>query len=134
MKAISYIILNSFIAILMIGCDNHVTESENHETEDWKASLKEKLPELGHRNWILIVDKAFPLQNSDGIITINTGENLPDVLSYTLNEIDRSTHVKPLVYIDQELSFITTEQVSQIDDFSAYLRAETSPGIRALMQ
>lgn len=30
----------------------------------WKQQLDRELPLLGHRNWILVVDKAFPMQTS----------------------------------------------------------------------
>jgi hypothetical protein len=29
----------------------------------WQAKLDHDLPLLGHRNWILIVDSAYPLQS-----------------------------------------------------------------------
>jgi len=30
----------------------------------WQEELERMLPLMGHRNWVLIVDKAFPLQGS----------------------------------------------------------------------
>ena len=36
----------------------------------WKKEFEEILPMLGHRNWILVVDKAYPMQSADGIETI----------------------------------------------------------------
>lgn len=70
---------------------------------NWKQLFAEKLPLLGHRNWILVVDKAYPLQNSDGITVCDSGESLPEVLEYVLGEVSKSTHVHPVVYFDQEL-------------------------------
>jgi len=34
----------------------------------WKNILARRLPELGHRNWIGVVDSAYPLQTSPGIV------------------------------------------------------------------
>jgi len=117
----NYIFLFLILATAMAGCNNQVQKSDNQTTMDWKTQFREKLPEFGHRNWILVVDKAFPAQTATGITTINTGEDLLDVLAFTLQEIDHSTHVRPIVYTDQELNFITTEMVADIDDYRAAL-------------
>ncbi len=121
MKSVIQTLFVAIIAFSVAGCSNQVQESENQETMDWKTQLDEILVQFGHRNWILVVDKAFPAQNADGITTINTGEDLLDVLSYTLQEIDQSSHVKPIVYTDKELDFITSELVGNIDDYRSKL-------------
>ena len=41
-------------------------------TPDWNQRLAEAMPLLGHRNWILVVDSAYPLQISPGIETVET--------------------------------------------------------------
>jgi len=99
---------------LLVSCINKTTGTIS---DNWKTELNQQLPILGHRNWILIVDKAFPVQNSEGIITINTGEKLLPVLKYTLNKLNQSTHVKPNIFIDKELGFITSTQVSDIKQY-----------------
>jgi D-ribose pyranose/furanose isomerase RbsD len=77
---------------------------------DWKRELYEKLPMLGHRNWILVVDKAFPEQNAPGMTYIYANENLNAVLKQVLTQVNQSGHVKPIIYQDKELDFITEEQ------------------------
>jgi hypothetical protein len=116
-----YSVLFGILILASGGCNNQPPDSENQETMDWKAQFKEILSEFGHRNWVLVVDKAFPSQNSEGIITIHTGEDLFGVLSHTLKEVDQATHVKPIVYTDKELNFITSEMVSQIDEYRGRL-------------
>jgi hypothetical protein len=44
-------------------------------SESWKAELKKELPLLGHRNWIVVADSAYPLQTSPGIETITANED-----------------------------------------------------------
>jgi hypothetical protein len=39
----------------------------------WQTKLEQELPLLGHRNWIVIADSAYPWQTAPGIETINTG-------------------------------------------------------------
>lgn len=73
---------------------------------DWHVKLKQQLPLLGHRNWILIVDSAYPLQVSPGIETMETGTGQLAVISAVLAALDHSIHVKPVIYLDAELPFV----------------------------
>lgn len=115
---------NFLILIFLLtvaGCSQLENRSKKLPPADWKTQFSEQLPLLGHRNWILVVDKAFPQQNAPGIITINTGEALLPVLQYTLNQINESTHVRPLFYTDKELNYITEKQVPEIEKFKTDL-------------
>ncbi|MBW8326138.1 MAG: hypothetical protein K0M50_15335 [Prolixibacteraceae bacterium] len=113
-------------AIILFGmstsCTNPAGQTTAPETNNWKTVVAEELPLLGHRNWILVVDKAFPAQNAPGIHVVNTGEELLPVLKYALEQISQSTHVKPIVYTDKELSFITPELESGIEPFKKSLQ------------
>ena len=62
---------------------------------------------LGHRNWVLVVDKAFPEQNALGMEYIYVNEGLLPVLKQVLTQINLSNHVKPIIYQDKEVGFIT---------------------------
>ena len=84
---------------------------------DWKTEFKENLPMLGHRNWVLVLDKAFPEQNSSGIEYIYVEAGLNQTLQYVLNELEASDHVSPVIYRDLELEYLTEEQVKGIDKF-----------------
>ena len=72
----------------------------------WKAKVAETLPLLGHRNWILVVDSAYPLQSSPGVETIETNADQLEVVRYVLDAINGSIHVRPLIYMDAELPFV----------------------------
>ena len=56
---------------------------------DWRAKVSETLPLLGHRNWILIVDSAYPLQASPGVETIDTNADQLEVVRQVLGAIAR---------------------------------------------
>ena len=116
MKPTIYVLI-LIILLAIAGCSQEDIRSKKLPPADWKTQFSEQLPLLGHRNWILVVDKAFPQQNGSGIITINTGETLLSVLQYTLNQINQSTHVKPILYTDTELKYITEKQVPEIEKF-----------------
>ena len=73
---------------------------------DWKTRVGQTMPLMGHRNWILVVDSAYPLQASPGVETIETNANQLDVLRYVLGSVNSSIHVRPLIYMDKELPFV----------------------------
>jgi len=73
---------------------------------DWKTRVAQTMPLMGHRNWILIVDSAYPLQSSPGVETIETNASQLDVLRSVLGTINGSIHVRPLIFMDKELPFV----------------------------
>jgi hypothetical protein len=77
---------------------------------DWRARVTETMPLLGHRNWVLVVDSAYPLQTSPGVETIETNANQLDVVRYVLDSIGNSIHVSPLIYMDAELPFVPDQE------------------------
>ena len=78
------------------------------------------LPLLGHRNWILIVDSAYPLQASAGVETLETNADQIEVIRTVLEALDYSIHVRPIVYMDAELAFVPEEDAPGV---TAYRKA-----------
>ena len=115
------VLLILFIFLTPICYAQSAIQSKDGQPKIWKMQFDQQLPLLGHRNWILVVDKAFPAQNASGIITINTGEAFLPVLQYTLTQINSSTHIKPIIFTDKELNYITVEQVPEIEKFKTKL-------------
>lgn len=111
-----------FPALLLSSCDIFMARNSQEVKNSWQDQLNSQLQLMGHRNWILVVDKAFPLQTAPGIEVINTGESLQDVLQFTLQKIDRSLHVKPVIYTDKELDYITPRMVPYIDNYRKQLQ------------
>jgi len=61
---------------------------------------------LGHRNWIAIVDSAYPLQTSAGIETVNTGADQLQVVKAVLDQLAKAKHVRPVIFTDAELKVV----------------------------
>ena len=74
--------------------------------DDWQAKLQKELPLLGHRNWIVVADSAYPLQTAPGIETIYVAADQLEVVKGVLAELARTKHVKPTIYTDAELKFV----------------------------
>lgn len=82
--------------------------------EDWKQHLAAAMPLLGHRNWILVVDSAYPLQISPGVETIETNASQLDVVRAVLDSIDHSIQVRPVIFMDSELPFISNSEAEGV--------------------
>lgn len=78
----------------------------NHEPNDWQVRLREELPLLGHRNWIAVVDSAYPLQTSAGIETVNTNADQLEVVKTVLEQLAQAKHVRPVIFTDAELKAV----------------------------
>ncbi len=79
-------------------------------SSDWHTKVTAEMPLLGHRNWILVVDSAYPLQTSPGVETIETNQSQEEVVKSVLQTIHHSIQVRPVIYMDAELP-----QVSEAD-------------------
>ena len=91
-------------------------------SSDWKAKVAASIPLLGHRNWILVVDSAYPLQSSPGIETVETNSSQLEVVQYVLSAVDRSIHVRPLIYMDAELPFVPETDAPGVNAYRAKIK------------
>jgi hypothetical protein len=94
-----------------------------HAQSDWKAKFDAELPLLGHRNWILVADSAYPLQVSPGIEVVETDADQIDVLQFVLARIERSIHVRPEIFLDSELPFVPEADAPGASDYRSSLAA-----------
>ena len=91
-----------FVSLVMLA----LTGVSLAQSANWRTQLHEELPLLGHRNWIVVVDSAYPLQTSAGIETVDTnGEHL-DVVRVVLDELSKAKHVRPVIFTDAELKAV----------------------------
>lgn len=90
-----------FVCILAFGAP-----PADRLSADWRSRLNEELPLLGHRNWIAVVDSAYPLQTSAGIETVETGSDQLVVVKTVLEQVGKAKHVRPVVFTDTELKAV----------------------------
>src|SRR5258708_40051623 len=72
----------------------------------WQSRFRQQLPLLGHRNWIVIADAAYPLQTAPGIETFYVNSDQLEVVGVVLEELAKVKHVKPIIYTDAELKHV----------------------------
>jgi hypothetical protein len=80
----------------------------------WKRLLDQRLPALGHRNWIGVVDAAYPLQSAAGLETVVTEADHLTVLREVLAAVDQAPHVRARVLLDAELEHLPESHAAGI--------------------
>lgn len=74
---------------------------------NWEQILSDRLHLFGHRNWLVIADSAYPAQTRRGVETIVADEEQTTVLSRALAILSGCRHIKPTIYTDKELQFVS---------------------------
>ncbi len=95
--------------------------ADSAHASEWKQILTDRLAEYGHRNWIVIADSAYPAQSRAGIETVVSHANHFDVLRTVLQAVSSSKHVRPIVYTDRELKYVTEADAPGIENYRKQL-------------
>jgi len=90
---------------------------------DWQDKVESQLPVMGHRNFIVIADSAYPLQSSPGITTFYTGQGQVQTVEEVLAMIEDADHVNPIIYVDAEMATVTEADAPGIDAYRTELNA-----------
>ncbi len=84
---------------------------------NWRDILTQRLPLYGHRNWIVVVDAAYPAQTSQGIETILCEDSQIDVVRGVLEVLAGAKHVRPTIYLDRELDAVSEKDAPGISEY-----------------
>jgi len=116
-----------FMFAMFLLCAGNVqgqgTRVASGRARDWGARLGKELPLLGHRNWIAVVDSAYPLQTSAGIETVETNAEQLDVVRTVLEELGEAKHVRPVIFTDAELKFVAESDAAGVTAYREALNA-----------
>ncbi len=107
------------LGLLALGMSGAPAYSQE---KGWQQRFERELALMGHRNWIVIADAAYPLQVAPGIETINTGEDQLKVVQTVLAALGDAKHVRPVIYLDAELPFVASEDATGIDAYRDALK------------
>jgi D-ribose pyranose/furanose isomerase RbsD len=83
--------------------------------------IQSRLPSLGHRNWIVVADSAYPLQISAGVETIVVSEDQLKVVKEVLRALSKTKHVRPHIYRDAEMDFVDSKYAPGITAYKKSL-------------
>ena len=115
--------LKTLFAVILLAALSPAQTASRSAQPAWRTKLAEAMPLLGHRNWILVVDSAYPLQISPGVETIDTNASQIDVVRIVLGAIERAPQIRPVVFMDAELPFVTDEDAPGVTTY----RTEVMP-------
>lgn len=73
---------------------------------NWLHAIDHAAPLLGHRNWVVVADAAYPLQCASGIQTILADGDPVDALAAVIRRLGAAKHLRPRAYLDAEIDFI----------------------------
>jgi L-fucose mutarotase/ribose pyranase (RbsD/FucU family) len=114
-------LFSMFLLVLLVSCQAG--------PKNWQDVLHERLPVLGHRNYVVVADSAYPAQSNPGITTIATHADHMAVLKAVLQALDQSPHVHPVVHLDAELASLNDHLAPGIEayrrDLDALLQGRT---------
>ncbi len=104
------------LSVLLLAAGGHTADRPDAEP-GWQAVLARRLPAYGHRNWIAVVDSAYPAQTSAGVETVVTHAGQLDVLRHVLDALGRTKHVRPVVYLDAELPRVAEQDAPGVTKY-----------------
>ena len=123
-----------FVSFVLLCMGALPGQSARTASADWRTRVNEELPLLGHRNWIAVVDSAYPLQTSAGIETVETNSDHLDVVRAVFDELGREKHVRPVIFTDAELKAVpesdapgVTSYRKALSDFLGTREAQSLP-------
>lgn len=105
-----------YVGLAML-CVISVLRPPSASAQSWQSHLKDEVSLMGHRNWILIVDSAYPEQVGPGIETVETNADQLDVVRQVLTMIKDSIHVRPILFMDAELPFVSDKKAPGISTY-----------------
>lgn len=88
---------------------------------DWREILSRQLPRLGHRNWLAVVDSAYPWQTAPGVETVVTGADQVEVMRHVIEAVESAPHVRSLFLLDAELAHLPEADAPGIAEYRATL-------------
>jgi D-ribose pyranose/furanose isomerase RbsD len=106
MKTSKLLLFCAAAALVLLAAALLRPASSGAPVAEWQATLHQRIPVYGHRNWIVVSDAAFPAYSQNSIETIAVNEDLPSVLRYVAKAISSSKHVRAAPFVDQELQFV----------------------------
>lgn len=101
------LLVPSLFSLMVIACTAASSSAQvGGSPAEWQQQLTEMLPKLGHRNWIVIADSAYPLQARPGVETITINADHLTVVRSVLAAIEATHHVRPAIHLDAELPHV----------------------------
>ena len=106
-----------FVLFLSSCIQKPASDQTMEENKSWEAILEDQIALLGHRNWVVVADAAYPLQSNPGIMTILSDDDQLATVQKVKKVLEAQNHVQPIIYLDKEIDFVTEEAAPGINSY-----------------
>ena len=107
--------MRTLAALLLIAFS--ATAQTQQRPATWRDTLNSRLSLFGHRNWVVIADAAYPLHSGPGIETIDSDSDHIATIRAVLFAIRRTHNLRPVVFLDSELTKVPESDASGIGGY-----------------
>ena len=114
-------VLFLFIPIFLFsGCG--VSYERGVGDPPWGEVVAREVNALGIRNWIIVAESSFPVVSRRGVRTLVVDAEIPEVVDYVVNELEKSETLLPSFSMARELPFVRNTQAPGVDEFRSLLQ------------
>ena len=92
------------------------------EQPPWGEVVSREINALGIQNWIIVAESSFPVVSRRGVRTLVVDAEVPEVVDYVVNELEKSETVTPSFSTARELPFVKNDNAPGIDQFRGLLK------------
>jgi L-fucose mutarotase/ribose pyranase (RbsD/FucU family) len=82
---------------------------------------------LGHRNWVIVADAAYPEQCAPGIELVAIDGSHLAVVSSVAKALDIAPHIRAVACLDAELNFLRDQDIPEVEDLRRDMRSALAP-------
>lgn len=88
----------------------------------WGGVVSREIDALGIQNWIIIAESSFPVVSRRGVRTVVVDAEIPELLDFVVNDLERSENVTPSFNTARELPFVSNDRAPGIEQFRKDLK------------
>ena len=83
----------------------------------WAGTVEREVDALGIQNWIIVAESSFPVVSRGGVRTLVVDSEIPEIVDFVVNHLEKSETVTPSFNTARELPFVSNDRAPGIDQF-----------------
>lgn len=106
------------ISLLLVGCGS----GPDRTPPPWAGTVGREVDALGIQNWIIVAESSFPVVSRGGVRTLVVDGEVPEIVDFVVNHLEKSENVTPSFSTARELPFVNNDRAPGIDHFRKQLK------------